>query len=82
MGTSEPAKSLPEHEMSRKTSAKIPALPLLALLAGLEAALVVAFMTTGLFLFNVLEGWIAIVIGCVVLAMIIKEFERRITRYS
>ena len=82
MERSKLANRLPENGAARETSAKIPVLPLLASLVGLEAALVAGFMTTGLFLFNVLEGWLALIIGCLVLAIILKQFKRRIIQHS
>ena len=52
---------------------KIPALPLLAFLLGMEVILTVVFMVTGYYVFNIFSGWILLLIGSVMIAVILKS---------
>ncbi len=69
----------PQDDKSRRQiSRKIPALPLLSALLVLEVALTIGLITSGLFIFNILGGFVALLIGCLLVAMIIKNLQPKL----
>ena len=67
-----------DYKSRHQVSRKIPALPLLTALLVLEAALAIGFITSSLFIFSVLGGFDALLIGCLLVAMIIKNLQQKL----